>query len=185
MKNIVRIIGVGMAALAGILLISGVAWAQANQTPVSGTVGNFVITDPGKEWVDEEGVYHWRNAEESERYFGDIRGRQLKITSGNGDQFPDPVTGEFFAEWHGYFTFVGNVGAQGTEQVTATGRIVAQCTGRSCEETDIWHLEDGRKILLTEVWSVGSAPPPCCVYEGTILDPPGLGPVKRNRPRNR
>ena len=170
MSNSIRIIGARLTLLAGLLLVSGVAWAQANQTPVSGTVGNFVITDPGKEWVDEEGVYHWRNGRERERYYGDIRGRQLKITSGNGDEFIDPVTGEFFADWHGSFTFVGYVGP---DRLTAKGRIVAQCTGRSCEETDIWHLEDGRKIHLTEVWSVGSSPPPCCVYEGILLDPPG------------
>jgi hypothetical protein len=174
MRNTVRIIGASLASMVGILLVSDVAWAQANQTPVSGTVGNFVITDPGKEWVDEEGVYHWRNGRERERYYGDIRGLQFKITSGNGDQFIDPDTGEFFADWHGSFTFVGGVvGAQGTERVTATGRIVAQCTGRSCEETDIWHLEDGRKIHLTEVWSVGGGPRPCCVYEGILRDPPG------------
>jgi hypothetical protein len=170
MRNKIRIIGVSLVSMAGLLLVSGVAWAQANQTPISGTVGNFVITDPGKEWVDEEGVYHWRNARERERYSGDIHGLQQKITSGNGDQHVNPNTGEFFADWHGSFTFVGFVGE---DRVRATGRVVAQCTGRSCEETDIWHLDDGRKITLTEVWLVGGGCPPGCVYEGILLDAPG------------
>ncbi len=36
MRNIVRIIGVGLAAMTGILLVSGVAWAQAEETPIAG-----------------------------------------------------------------------------------------------------------------------------------------------------
>jgi hypothetical protein len=172
--------------MAGILLVSGVAWAQATQEPVSGEVDNSFIMDPGKIWEDEEGVLHIRNERRRERYTGDteddIWGQQFKIESSNIDI--DPVTGELEVDYHASFTFVGYVGP---DLVTATGRVMGLCSGDSgepnnCEEIEIWHLDDGRKINLTEVWSWSGGP---SVYEGILLDPPGLGPVKRNRPRSR
>ena len=92
MRNKIRIIGVSLASMAGILLVSGVAWAQANKTTLSGEVDNFVIMDPGEIWEDEEGVLHIRNERRRERYTGDITGRQFKIESSN--IYIDPVTGE-------------------------------------------------------------------------------------------
>ena len=74
-------------------------------------------------------------------------------------------------DYHGSFTFVGFVGG---DRVTATGRFMGQCSDcwepNNCEEIEIWHLDDGRKINLTEVWS---CPSPTSVYEGILLDPPG------------
>jgi hypothetical protein len=171
MRNKVRIIGMSLASMAGILLVSGVAWAQATKMPVSGGVRNFVITDPGKIWVDEEGVKHIRNERRRERYTGDIQGRQFAIESLNIDI--DPVTGEPLAlDYHASFTFVGFVLG---DRVTATGRLMGLCSGglaepNNCEEIEIWHLDDGRKINLTEVWSLSGGD---SVYEGILLDPPG------------
>ena len=169
MRNIVRIIGMSLASIAGILLVSGVAWAQANKTPLSGGVVNPVFTDPGNIWEDEEGVLHVRNERQRERYTGDIRGRQFKIQNWNIEI--DPVTGrELELDYHGSFTFVGFVGE---DRVTATGRFMGQCSDcwepNNCEEIEIWHLDDGRKINLTEVWSCSGG----SVYEGILLDPPG------------
>jgi hypothetical protein len=178
MTDKIRIIGVGLAAMAGILLVSGVAWAQASQEPVSGEVGNFVVIEPGELWVDEDGVRHRRNRRTSEEYFGDIRGQQFKITRLNINL----ETGELDA--HGSFTFEGFVGFVGEDRVKAKGRFTVLCTGGDpsfCEEAEIWHLEDGRKINLLETYILFSADP--SVYEGTILDPPGG--EKRNRPRSR
>jgi hypothetical protein len=170
MRNKIRIIGASLASMAGILLVSGVAWAQANKTTLSGEVDNFFIMDPGKIWDDEEGVQHIRNERHRERYTGDIRGRQFKIQSLNIDV--DPVTGELEVDYHASFTFVGYVGP---DLVTATGRVMGLCSGDSgepnnCEEIEIWHLDDGRKINLTEVYSWSGGP---SVYEGILLDPPG------------
>jgi hypothetical protein len=39
MRNIVRIIGVSLAAMAGSLMVAGVAWAQAEETRGMGTGG--------------------------------------------------------------------------------------------------------------------------------------------------
>ncbi len=41
MRNKFRIIGVSLAAMAGLLLVSGVAWANPNKEPVSGELESF------------------------------------------------------------------------------------------------------------------------------------------------
>jgi hypothetical protein len=170
MRNKLRIIGVSLASMAGIVLVSGVAWAQATETPVWGRVDNFVVIDPGKIWEDEEGVLHIRNERQRERYRGQIRGQQFKIQSFNIEI--DPVTGRDLAlDYHGSFTFVGFVGG---DLVKAKGRFMGQCSDcwepNNCEEIEIWHLDDGRKIRLTEVWD---CPSNISVYQGILLDPPG------------
>jgi hypothetical protein len=154
--------------MAGLLLISDAAWAQATHEPVSGEVGNSVVNDPGELWVDEDGVRHRRNRRTREQYTGDteddIWGQQFKIVRLNFN----PETRELDA--HGSFTFVGFVGE---DRVKAKGRLTVLCTGGDlsfCEETEIWHLEDGRKISLVESYFLGVGPG---VYEGILLDPPG------------
>jgi hypothetical protein len=170
MRDTIRVIEMSLASMAGFLLVSGAAWAQATETPVSGEVRNTVLTDPGKVWVDEEGVLHIRNESRRERYSGDIRGQQFKVESYNIDL--DPVTGDETGDldYHGSFTFVGFVGP---DRVTARGRITGLCRAEepnNCEEIEIWHLDDGRKINLTEVYSWYGGP---SVYEGILLGPPG------------
>jgi hypothetical protein len=150
--------------MAGILLVSGVAWAQASHEPVSGEVDNFVVLNPGELWVDEDGVRHRRNRRTKEHYLGDIKGRQFKITRLN----INPETREY--DSHGSFSFVGSVRG---DPVKAKGRFMVLCTGDPsfCEETEIWHLEDGRKINLLETFFLDI--PGADVYEGVLLDPPG------------
>ena len=101
MRNIVRIIGVSLAAMAGILLVSGGAWAQANKTPVSGNVLRSWVTDPGEVWLDEEGIYQERNVKRRGRLVGDIDGRIFAVLNAK----VDPNTGEQVV--HGFFSFVG------------------------------------------------------------------------------
>jgi hypothetical protein len=167
MRNIFRIIGVSLASMAGILLVSGVAWAQASHEPVSGFTDNNVITDRGEIWDDEEGIRHIRNRRARTRFHGDIVGQVFRILDLNL-QYSPILTGEL--DGHGSFSFVGFVLG---DQVTATGRFSILCGGEPsiCEEHSIWHLDDGRKINLTEWWlffnsAIGE-------YEGVLLDPPG------------
>ena len=165
MRNTVWLIGMSIAFTAGVLLVSDTGWAQATETPVSGEVVNFVVTEPGELWVDEDGVRHRRNRRSRERYTGDIRGQQFKIVRLNINR----ETGEL--DSHGSFTFAGFVGA---DRVKAKGRFMVLCTGGDpsfCEETEIWHLEDGRKISLVETYTLFTGIP--SVYEGILLDPPG------------
>jgi hypothetical protein len=174
MRNIFRIIGVSLVSMAGILLVSGVAWAQATKTPVSGT-SDFLRSRGGEEWTDEEGVLHQRNTADRVRYHedteeGGIDGIQLAIGNLNiGDIDFDQKTGE--GDQYGSFTFVGYVLG---DLVTARGRYSGVCGGQPsmCEIDGVWHLSDGGLLKTTEVGPL-FGPNADWVYVGMILDPPG------------
>jgi hypothetical protein len=174
MRNIFRIIGVSLASMAGLLLVSGVAWAQATKTPVSGTA-EFLSSRGGERWWDEEGVLHERNSTDRSRYSedtegGGIDGIQLAIASMNlGDIDFDQKTGE--GDQYGSFTFVGYVLG---DLVTARGRYSGVCGGQPsmCEIEFVWHLDDGRLMKTTEVGPL-FGPAADWVYVGMVLDRPG------------
>ena len=164
MRNKFRIIGVSLAAMAGLLLVSGVAWANPNKEPVSGQVVRWWLTEPGKFWIDDDGVQHHRNQMVRVRYVGDIDGRLFVVQDSNYD----PSTGD--GDKHGSFLFNGYVGE---DLVWATGRLAGVGSGLPTffEVDFVWHLDDGRLIKTTEVITlIGSTP---WDYVGEILDPPG------------
>jgi hypothetical protein len=53
---------------------------------------------------------------------------------------------------------------------------------QTCIAEHIWHIEDGRLLKATHTWVRGD---PIMPMTGYLLDPPGLGPVKRNGPRSK
>jgi hypothetical protein len=161
MRNKFRIIGVSLAAMAGLLLVSGVVWANPNKEPVSGELVSWRVTDPGEIWIDDDGVEHVRNRWVRARYEGDIEGRTVAILSQN----TDPSTGD--GDVHGSFMFTGYVGE---DWVSATGRLAGVRSG-VWEVDFVWHLEDGRLMKTTEVTRGTGGPP--WDYVGEILDPPG------------
>jgi hypothetical protein len=174
MRNIVRILGVSLASMAGILLVSGVAWAQATKTPVSGTA-HFLSSRGGERWTDEEGVWHERNSTDRSRYSedtegGGIDGIHLAIGNFNlGDIDFGQKTGE--GDQYGSFTFVGYVLG---DLLTARGRYSGVCGGQPsmCEIEAVWHLSDGGLLKTTEVGPL-FGPNADWVYVGMVLDPPG------------
>jgi len=96
----------------------------------------------------------------------------------------DDIAGETWFE-HGTTSFTGRILG---EFVSATGHYTLDCTGpfqmQTCILELVWHLEDGRLLKTTTNWVEGDGDP-TFPYTGILLDPPGLGPVKRNRPRSR
>ncbi len=84
MNNIVRMLGVSLASMVGILLISGVAWAQATETPIAGRwISCQNLEEPEKLWVDEDGIEHGRNSLYSCRHFGSLKGLERDGQAGN------------------------------------------------------------------------------------------------------
>jgi hypothetical protein len=164
MKNIFRIIGVSLASMAGVLLVGGVAWAQATQTPVWGQVVSSRVTDPGEHWVDDDGG-HWRNIRRTVRFTGEITGRMFLVNNAN-QVLPDGET-----QTHGVFSFVGEVPGG---LVTARGTQKSKCTqivgGVFCETRRVWRLSDRGLIKTTSSVVIGNLP---FDYEGTIYDNPG------------
>ena len=164
MRNKFRIIGVSLAAMAGLLLVSGVAWANPNKEPVSGEVVRFRVTEPGEFWIDDDGVRHWRNQWIRKLYRDDIDGVFFGVFGANWD----PSIGD--GDLHGAFYFNGYVGE---DWVSATGRFSGVGSGppTTWVVDFVWHLDDGRLIKMTEV-QPGNLDPPWD-YVGEILDPPG------------
>ena len=163
MRKKFRIIGVSLASMAGLLLVSGVAWANPNKEPVSGEVVSWRMTEPGKSWTDDDGVWHHHNRLVTMRMVGDIDGRFFAVESYNHD----PSTGD--GDNHGSFVFRGYVGE---DWVWATGRFAGVASGlpTTWEVDAVWHLDDGRLMKTTNVAPPGGPP---WDYVGEILDPPG------------
>jgi len=165
MRNKFRIIGVSLAAMAGLLLVSGVAWANPNKTPVWGQVVRWTTEEPGESWIDDDGVVHVRNRLVTVRLRGDIDGWLLIVENLNRD----PSTGD--GDNHGSFVFIGYVG-EGLDWVRATGRHAGVASGlpTTWEVDLVGHVDDGRLFKMTQVAPPGGPP---WKYVGEILDPPG------------
>jgi hypothetical protein len=175
MKNVVRIIGVGLASMAGILLISGVAWAQATETPIQGrwfSCGS--LAEPEREWVDEDGIEHGRDGLYSCRHQGSLMGLEKGWASW------DINRGVWVSE-HGYYTFTGRV--LGGDFTTGVARYTLECSTiegvGTCIEDHVIHLDGGSLAKFSGTWNPGGAR----TYTGTLLDPPGG--AKRNGPRSK
>jgi hypothetical protein len=157
-----------------------VAWAQALKTPIEAHWTNCEnLGEPERNWVDEDGIRHVRGQRYFCRHAGNVRGREDGVFGVD----VDPDAGTRFLR--GKNSFVGRVLG---ESVTATGHFTQECTRPEggvfdCTEEDLWHLEDGRLLKFTVIFLVTDPLP--IPYTGFLLDPPGLGPEKRNRPRNR
>jgi hypothetical protein len=178
MRNKIRIIGVSLASMAALLLVSGVAWAQALKTPIEGRWRDLnFIGEPERDWVDEDGIRHVRGQRGWLRWVGDVRGTEYWLANWDAD-----IAGETLFE-HGTASVTGRIFGR---PASWTAHFTADCTGpfetRTCIAEYVCHLEDGRLLKVSGTWVQGD---PTMPYTGFVLDPPGLGPVKRNRPRSK
>jgi hypothetical protein len=185
MKTANLTLGAGLILLAGSLLVPGITSAQALKTPIEGSSANCSnLGEPEREWVDEDGITHVRGQRGRCDWSGDLQGR---FPSG-GERFVanwdwDLADGPYFE--HGTDSFSGRLFGKVVE---ATGHYTFECIGpfqmATCIVEAVWHLEDGRLVKFTMNWVEGDGDP-TFPYTGIVLDPPGLGPVKRNRPRTK
>ncbi|MBW2541494.1 MAG: hypothetical protein JRF15_05320 [Deltaproteobacteria bacterium] len=180
MRNTVRSIGVSLASMAGILLVSGTAWAQATETPITAQFVNAsceLLEEPERDWVDEDGVRHYRNELGSCAWRRGLNGREIDWDNANVD-----LVNGYIEQW-GYGTFTGRVldGPEtwGLVRYTLEAHRIEGVWHHTSDT--IMHLEDGSLITMSAEWKSGER----IIYSGVLLDPPGLGPVKRNRPRNK
>jgi hypothetical protein len=176
MKNIVRIIGVGLAAMAGILLVSGVAWAQATETPITVIIfGGQQLEEPVREWVDEDGIEHARDQYYTINRRRDMIGFEVGFSSWDGN----PATDHYFER--GYYSWTGSI--LGGEQTTGVGRYTWECNRiegvQFCTTDDVMQVEGGGLVKLSATWEGG----PLNRFSGTFLETPGG--AKRNGPRSK
>ena len=178
MKNKIRIIGVGLAAMAGFLLVSGVAWTQAEETPISVSFWGFTqLEGPVREWVDEDGIEHARDEYYRIRRSKDMTGVELGFSSWDGDL----ATDHYFER--AYYSFTGRFPKLGGELTTGVGRYTLECNRiegvRFCTAEDVMQLEGGGLVKLSATSEDGPLNP----YTGFVLETPGG--EKRNGPRPR
>jgi hypothetical protein len=176
MKNIVRIIGVSLASIVGFLLVSGVAWAQATETPITIRIlGCYRVEDPVREWVDEDGIKHARDELYSCNRRRDMVGREIGWASWDTDG-----AANHYSE-RGYYTFTGTV--LGGEPTTGVGRYTVEgerINGVWNYTTeDVMHLDGGGLVKLSGAWKAGDR----LIFSGTLLETPGG--AKRNGPRSK
>jgi hypothetical protein len=176
MKNIFRIIGVSLASMAGVLLVGGVAWAQAEETPIKVRVVDCRRQgDPDREWVDEDGIEHARDEYYLGRRSGDMTGLEVGFDSWDGD----PASDHYFER--GYYSWRGRI--RGGELTTGVGRYTFECNRiegvRFCTAEDVMQLEGGGLVKLSATSEDGPLNP----YSGFVLETPGG--EKRNGPRPR
>jgi len=174
MRNTVRSIGVSLAAMTGILLVSGVAWAQATETPIEIRIVNCrLLGGPDREWVDDDGIRHIRD-----QMFRCQRRRDM-VGTDTGWASGDFGLGYRFER--GYYSFTGSI--LGGELISGVGRYVEECNQTngvwSCTSDDVLHLDGGGMVKFDLTWE-GDDPP---FYSGVYLDPPGG--AKRNGPRSK
>jgi hypothetical protein len=177
MKSKIGVTGVSLASMALILLGSGVAWAQAEETPLEIRLARCEILEPAeREWVDEDGVRHVRDRMFSCWFDRDMTGKITGWLSGEDDV----ARGYVFER--GYYTFTGSI--LGTP-ATGVGRYTDECNRVeagvwSCVDEEVVHLDGGGLVRMFTSWE-GSRRHP--LLSGTLLDTPGGESRQGPRPR--
>lgn len=83
------------------MVVTGVVWAQSIEIPVAGTQITLGFLDPGKEWIDDEGILHIQGNVSTTELVGEdhngipINGTLIHVVSMNVDL----ATGS--GDWHG------------------------------------------------------------------------------------
>jgi hypothetical protein len=174
MRNKIRIIGVGLLSMAGILLVSGVAWAQAVETPITVQFhGCHRLEEPVREWVDEDGIEHVRDELFTCNRTRDMVGRDIGWASWDTDG-----AANHYSE-RGYYAFTGWVLGggltTGVGRYTVEGERINGVWNYTSE--DVMHLDGGGLVKLSGAWKAGDR----VIYRGTFLETPGG--AKRHGPR--
>jgi hypothetical protein len=178
MRNIVRIIGVSLAAMAGSLMVASVAWAQAEETPITVRILDCQqIEEPERDWVDEDGIRHIRDGLYSCKRRRDVVGREIGWSSAD----IDPTAGHISE--HGYYSFTGKI--LGGELTSGVGRYTTE--GNRIDgvwtytSEDVMHVDGGGLVKLWGTWKGGEP----MIYTGVLLETPGGTSRHGPRPRRK
>jgi hypothetical protein len=157
----------GVVLLAAVLLITGIAYAKATKTPVTGTTEVVPRGSAEREWIDDDGILHIRGESADYVFSGDLVGTGLGVVNinidpltGNGDESgystSELTWGELSGTFEGSFsvTYTGGVGV---------GHGVYHGTGDFA----------GMKLMEDFTVDLTIGPPYVVNFEGIILDPHG------------
>ena len=152
--------------LVAVMLITGIAWAKATKTPVTGTTEVLPTGNLEREWIDDNGIWHIRGASSKLVFSGDLVGEgtavvnlNLDMLTGNGEESGHSISQ---LSWGGLSgTFEGSFSVTYTAGV-GDGHGVYHGTG---DFAGMKLMEDFTVYLLAD--------PIFVVFDGIILDPHG------------
>jgi hypothetical protein len=146
-------------------LVGAMAAPGATLTPVSGIM-RYVVVDPGKQWMDDQGILHQRGARmrwEARKGEGDFVGTGIGVY--NADI--DPTTGNGKTQgFHSMDLSLGEMGGSfaGHADNTITGFVMSGRFNAPHATGDFKGMK--LRLKITIVWGSGIAK-----YEGFIHSP--------------
>ncbi len=154
----------GMTLTAAVLMVTAIAWAQATEVEVCGGQMTVGVIDPGKSWVDDEGITHVRGVILEVAFSGDLEGFVIQHLNYNIDPFGD-------GDLYGSAEFEGTLEGVGAGELA--GRFAGDITGGVFSADSVGHgtLADNQahsRVTTTGVLGSGVA-----TYTGRILFPQG------------
>ena len=161
----------GVVLLVAVLLITGIAWAKATKTPISGTQTVQSTGTPVRFWVDDEGIVHYRGLPGVMTFSGDVVGTgsfvvnaNLDTVTGNGDESGTATADLAWGELSG----------------TIEGRFSGTYTAGISYGTGVYHGTGGDFLGMKMMWSYildGTTGPVGTVWDATytaiVVDPHG------------
>lgn len=150
------------AVVAVLLAVTGLAFAQASETPVESLITGAEVLDWGGGFIDADGILHIRRALQREDVIGDLEGDLYAWV----DFDLEPVT--WTGDMRGELRFVGSWGdLEGTFEGRFTGTFV---NGYFDGHWELKGTEGDFVGKQLKVDNYGTLPQ---VVEGVILDPHG------------
>jgi len=161
----------GVVLLAAVLIITGIAWAKATKTAVTGIT---LVTpreehEPLREWIDDDGIWHVRGEVADYVHVGDLEGTGVGVVNLNLEV--DPFTGN--GDESGYST---SEMTWGELSGTFEGRFSVTYTGWVGVGHGVYHGTGdfaGMKLMEDFTVDLTVGPPYVVNFEGIILDPHG------------
>jgi len=152
------------------LVVTGIVWAEATHTPISGTQTLTMSGLPARYWIDDEGIAHYRRLPAVMDFTsGDLDGTGSTVVNVDVD----------------LLTYNGHV--SGTAMINVTwGELSGTLEGRGsgtytagiCNGTFVYHGVsgdfEGMKMTMSFSYALGEPYDPWPVtYQGIVLDPHG------------
>ena len=159
----------GMLLLTIVMLITGIAWAKATKTPISGTQTVQSTGTPERLWVDDEGILHYRGLPGMMTFpSGDVTGAgsfvvnvNLDPATGNGDESGMATADLTWGELSG----------------TLEGRYTGKYTAGVSHGKGVYHGISGdflgKKIMLSYILDTTTGLVWDVTYTAIVLDPHG------------
>jgi len=154
---------VSMTLTAAVLLVTGTASGAAIEMPVAGGQTTAGVLDPGRSWVDDEGILHVRGLILVVSFTGDIEGSAIQGLNYNIDPFGN-------GDLHGTAVFVGTVFG---DEAALEGRFAGDISGGVFSADSIGHGTIGGAQAQSRLTTTGVLGSGVATYAGSILFPRG------------